>query len=315
MNTIGTNVKKLREKAHVTQEQLADSLFVSYQAVSKWETGAAVPDTLMLPKIAEFFGTTIDELFHENMVAYRHKGARLYSIYEDSPSPENFSAAESALLKITNAPTSPDCYFQTEDLRILGNLYAYHMEYCRDKAIEYYDKAIQKGKPLRANMYACFEQQKIHFMAQLGRAQECISQGLAMIDAQPQNQENYICVIYAYFCAGQYEQALEYVETALGKWQDNLMLYKLGGDVCHKLKQHEKAFQYWDKSLELNQKRRDATGENGFMDALFSKADAYAELGDKSNARDTWKEIAERLENMGFTIEKEYAEKKMREFS
>lgn len=314
MSVIGENIKKLRDCTRVTQEQLADNLFVSYQAVSKWETGAAVPDTMMLPKIAEFFGTTIDELFRENMVAYRHKAERLYSIYQNCPSPENFAAAESALIKITENPTSPDCYFQTEDLRLLGNLYADHMGFCRDRAIVCYDKAIQSGRQLRASMYACFEQQKICFLAQIGRVQESIDRYLALIEEQPDDCENYICVVCAYFWAGQYEKALEYTEKALEKWIDNLMLWKLGGDVCRKLLQYDRAFQYWDKSLELNEKYRAETGANGFMEALFSKAEAYAELGEKSNAYTTWKEIAERLGEMGFSIEKEYAVKKMQEF-
>ena len=74
----------------------------------------------MLPKIAEFFGTTIDELFRENMVAYRNKAEHLYSIYQNCPSPENFAAAESALIKITESPTSPDCYFRTVAYAELG---------------------------------------------------------------------------------------------------------------------------------------------------------------------------------------------------
>ncbi len=314
MSIIGQNIKKLREHAVVTQEQLAEALFVSYQAVSKWETGAAVPDTMMLPKIAEFFGTTIDELFKKNMIAYRHKAHRLYSVYQENPSSENLSAAEAELIKVTENPKSPDRYVQAEDLRLLGNLYERHMDFCRKKAIAYYDKAIASGRPLRKNMYACFEQQKINFLAQIGMAQENIEQYLAFIKEDPDNCENYICLIYAYICASQFESARRYAEEALEKWTDNVMLYKLGGDVCRKQKDYDKAFEYWDKSLELNRKHTEKTCENGFMEALYSKADAYAELGDKAKAYDTWGQIAERLGEMGFAIEKEFAEKKMTEF-
>ena len=59
---IGTRIKELRKEKKVTQEALADYLHVSSQAVSKWETGASSPDIDMLPKLAIFFGTSLDLL-------------------------------------------------------------------------------------------------------------------------------------------------------------------------------------------------------------------------------------------------------------
>ena len=60
---LGNKIKQLRNKASLTQEQLADELGISAQSVSKWETGASMPDITLLPKIAERFGVSIDELF------------------------------------------------------------------------------------------------------------------------------------------------------------------------------------------------------------------------------------------------------------
>ena len=59
---IGEKIKELRKANKMTQEQLADYLNISSQAVSKWETGTSSPDIEMLPRIASFFGITIDEL-------------------------------------------------------------------------------------------------------------------------------------------------------------------------------------------------------------------------------------------------------------
>ena len=307
MSVIGQNIKKLREESAVTQEQLAEKLCISYQAVSKWETGGAVPDTMLLPRIAEFFGVTIDELFKNNMVAYRNKAQRLASIYESAPTSENFSAAEEELLKITENPISPDPYMQAEDLRSLGYLYESHMYFCRDRAIDYYDRAIETARCQREYLYACFEQQKINFLAQIGRGQESIDKYLALIQAEPENCENYICAICAAFHMGQFGLADELSQKALSMWRGNVMLFKLGGDVCRKLKRYDQAFEYWNQSLELNKRRTEGTKENGFMDALFSIADCYSELGEKEKAYQTWKEIADRLGKMGFTIEKAYA--------
>ena len=60
---IGQNIKALRQQAGMTQEQIASRLGVTYQAVSRWETGANTPDISLLPTLAAVFGTSIDALF------------------------------------------------------------------------------------------------------------------------------------------------------------------------------------------------------------------------------------------------------------
>ncbi len=59
---IGEKIKELRRTHDITQEKLADYLNISYQAVSKWENGLALPDITLLPKLANFFGVSTDEL-------------------------------------------------------------------------------------------------------------------------------------------------------------------------------------------------------------------------------------------------------------
>ena len=46
---IGNKIKELRKQRGVTQEQLADSIGVSFQAVSKWENNIALPDITLVP--------------------------------------------------------------------------------------------------------------------------------------------------------------------------------------------------------------------------------------------------------------------------
>ena len=67
---IGNNIKFLRQKSNLTQEQLAQRLDVSYQAVSKWETNSNTPDISLLPKIASLFHVSIDALFSDDISAY-----------------------------------------------------------------------------------------------------------------------------------------------------------------------------------------------------------------------------------------------------
>lgn len=71
--TIGTNIKRLRQNKGVTQEILGEALGISSQAVSKWENESALPDILILPKIADYFGISIDELMGYKLNALTYK--------------------------------------------------------------------------------------------------------------------------------------------------------------------------------------------------------------------------------------------------
>lgn len=62
MLKLGENLKKFRLQRELTQEQLADILGVSAQAVSRWENGTTYPDITLLPTVANYFEITLDEL-------------------------------------------------------------------------------------------------------------------------------------------------------------------------------------------------------------------------------------------------------------
>ena len=57
---------ELRKKSGLSQEQLAEQLGVSRQAVSKWESGKAVPESDTLISISQYFNVTLDYLMKEN---------------------------------------------------------------------------------------------------------------------------------------------------------------------------------------------------------------------------------------------------------
>ena len=60
--TLGQNIARLRAQKNLSQGDLADALEVSRQSVSKWETGASIPELDKLLRLAELFGVTLDEL-------------------------------------------------------------------------------------------------------------------------------------------------------------------------------------------------------------------------------------------------------------
>lgn len=60
--SMGKRIALLRRKAGFTQDDLAETLGVSPQAVSKWENDLSCPDIMLLPQLAKLLGTTVDEL-------------------------------------------------------------------------------------------------------------------------------------------------------------------------------------------------------------------------------------------------------------
>lgn len=63
-HSIGENIKKLRKSKSMTQDQLAERLHVTHQAISSWETGKTQPDIETLKQMAEVFDVTIEELIY-----------------------------------------------------------------------------------------------------------------------------------------------------------------------------------------------------------------------------------------------------------
>jgi len=62
--SIGDNIKTIRKSKGMTQDQLAEKLHVTHQAISSWETGKTQPDVEMLARMAEVFAVTIEELIY-----------------------------------------------------------------------------------------------------------------------------------------------------------------------------------------------------------------------------------------------------------
>ena len=61
-NTLGKRITNLRKAKELKQEQIAEMLHVSPQAVSKWENDLTCPDISILPELAKILGVSIDEL-------------------------------------------------------------------------------------------------------------------------------------------------------------------------------------------------------------------------------------------------------------
>lgn len=69
---MGEQIAHLRREHSYTQEQLAEELKVSPQAVSKWENGKAVPETEMLYEISRFFNCSVDRILDPSSCVLRN---------------------------------------------------------------------------------------------------------------------------------------------------------------------------------------------------------------------------------------------------
>ena len=132
---LGNKIRELRRARNLTQEQLAASLNISAQAVSKWEMGTSYPDMTMIPTLATFFKVSLDELFDfdVNNIDKEIEDIRLES---NKYFWDNFEKAEQTLLDgLKKYPAS--IQLKTE----LFELYSYNV----DRGDDIINKAFELG--------------------------------------------------------------------------------------------------------------------------------------------------------------------------
>lgn len=291
-NLFSKNLRKLRISKNYTQEQVAEQLGVSAQSISRWECGNTFPDITLLPEIAELYCVTIDDLFKENTTAYHNYADRLLSVYEHSDKPEDFVRADLEFQKLLASNE-----YTADDLRRYGILHQYMMNYCINKSIALFDKAIKYSHQEDDDINYRTLQQKILLLSQIGRNQENIDSHSAALKANPSNPNHWLCLISAYHYAGEDENAYHYYKEALNKFPGSHQLYIIGGDICRSLKKYDEAFYCWNKSLDL---------DSSFSDAKYSKGFCYQELGQFDKAYDIWCNLTNELESKGHIIESEF---------
>ena len=81
---IGDTIKHFRIEKDITQDELGDILGVSYQSISRWETGICYPDMELLPVISDFFGVTVDNLLSINKNIEQEKIAQYLFRFQEA---------------------------------------------------------------------------------------------------------------------------------------------------------------------------------------------------------------------------------------
>lgn len=102
--TLSQNICKLRKEHHLTQEQLAEALGVTFASVSKWERGAATPELQLIAKMADFFGVSLDALvgFTLQSGSIQETEEELHILQKQKKYREGLEKAEKALLRYPN---------------------------------------------------------------------------------------------------------------------------------------------------------------------------------------------------------------------
>lgn len=138
--SLSENITKYRKEKGLTQEQLADTLGVSFAAVSKWERGVATPDLSFIVQMANLFNVSLDSL-----IGFDMESSNINSIkkkIEDLVLKNNY---QEAVLEINNALTKfPNnfaiVYMAAKDYYLFG--FKLHNKEYISRCIELYEKSI-----------------------------------------------------------------------------------------------------------------------------------------------------------------------------
>ena len=133
---IGNKIRELRKQRGITQEQLAESIGISFQAVSKWENNIALPDITLAPVLASYFGVSMDELFDFNLkeieCAVKNITDEAYKFRENDPA-ESKRILEEGLKK-----------YPENDILLNNLLYVMNYSEKPDETISVASKLIEK---------------------------------------------------------------------------------------------------------------------------------------------------------------------------
>lgn len=294
-NIFSDNLKKFRLAKGLTQEQVAEKLNVNAQTVSRWECGTTLPDVLTLPELARLYEVTVDDFYKKSTVAYENYAQRLSSVYENSRDPEDFMRCRNEYLKLIRQGE-----LSTADKWQYAWIHMYMMNYCRDIAMEWYDKAVADDPNDDPQNYSIACMQRIWMFFLLHKNDEIISELEEKVKAEPYNPRNTDNLLAALIWDEKYDDAYKLFTQSINKFPDDWRMYIYGGDICKGLKKYDEALEYYDKAGEIG---------TYFCDEMDCKAALYDEIGEYEKAYNEYMKIAEIYRSRGYDVEAEICQK------
>lgn len=252
---IGTQIALLRKKRKITQADLANSLSVSNQAVSKWELGICYPDLSLLPKLAEYFDVSTDFLL---------------GISKDLV-PEDIMLRLDGDLKLSEL---------LDDAKILDK----RGIDCFHKASTICNTIFAEGEQERPPEYYLAHEQYILMYTRIGQGARCVKEYQKRLELEPENWWSYYLLSLALYKNKQEKDSWKWIQRAFQKNYEKPELLLLAGDVCKELKLYEEALVYWKKAYKL---------DSNNCTALYSQAYLYEKIKDYKNAMRMWSRVIE----------------------
>ena len=303
---IGSVIKRFRSERGLTQEELANKIGVSFQAVSKWETNATTPDISLLPRLAVIFGCTIDDLFALKDDDYVERIQKM--IRDDySISPENFTWAERylkgklaenkcdhtsriLLIELYESRTNRDQLMQgklaEEGILIDPTAETLHKKLLAvRKSRNETDRLIRFYEALSAdsNQALVFD-----MLAELYIENGMLDQAENIVHRSLPHAKGDILT-------GDIDLARGKTASAKSKWLKIAEEYMESPGVLFEIAERFEKIREYDSAIKLYQKAHDCSAVPKILDPIYSLAFLYERIGKPNDAVRMWEQIIECL--------------------
>ena len=329
---IGSNIKELRQQKHIKQETLADELGVTTQAVSKWETGASDPDIALLPKIAAYFGVSIDELFE---MPRAQKMERIQNMLWDERriGRETFDRTVAYLEGILKEDPK-----DAEVLTYLAELYNHRAHGDHENASYYAERALDADPADENNAWAAYleannapcgdnwldnhfavirfirafvEQHPLDRYAKVILAENLLAdhrldEAEAVIARMKKDDAYLSCSAKLAFFRGEREEALKLWKKAADDYPNRWQATDCLAEGYLALGMYREALDAFEKSFTMQSAPR-------YTDGLFARAQVHEQIGDFSGAIEDRKRIIECLRTDYHITDGESVDENLRE--